>query len=281
MKLAHIILAHSKPQQLKRLTDRLKDKSDKSFIHLDAKCNAADYHLVNEAGIEMITPRFDVSWGGFSQVLAIVSSIRYVLNSGHTYDYINLISGQDYPLKPVSVFKSFLTENTGKVFMEFHLPGHPWIKQAIQRISKYHLTDYKFKGKYFLERIINIITPVRKIPKDFIIVGHSTWFTIDWESALYVVKFFDENQSFIKRFNYTWGADELLIQSVLYNSILKYKIINNNLRYIDWSEGKASPKILTMADVQKLRETDCFFGRKFDLEIDQDIIDYLDTQVLK
>ncbi|TKC09327.1 beta-1,6-N-acetylglucosaminyltransferase [Pedobacter frigoris] len=281
MKLAHIILAHSKPLQLRRLIDSLQDESVKSFVHLDAKCNADEYDLPNEQGLEMITPRFDVSWGGFSQVMAIVSSIRCVLNSGEVYDYINLISGQDYPLKPVSAFKAFLEKNAGKIFMEFHLPGHAWVKEAIQRISKYHFTDFKFKGRYLLERIINTLIPARKIPKDFTIIGHSTWFTIDWESALYVVKFFDENPSFIRRFNYTWGADELLIQSVLFNSHLRSKIVNDNLRYIDWSEGKASPRILTMADAKNLRDTNCFFGRKFDMEIDQDIVDYLDTQALK
>jgi hypothetical protein len=58
-------------------------------------------------------------------------------------------------------------------------------------------------------------------------------------------------------------------------------LINNNLRYIDWSENQSSPKTITVKDKEKLMESNAFFARKFDMNIDADILDFLDNKSLK
>jgi len=280
MKVAHIILVHNKPLQLKKLLKSLEHADCKAFVHLDRKCNFQDFaFLEKHSFVELISDRQNVTWGGFSIVKAIMASIRQIVKSPVKYDYINLISGQDYPLKSPEAFMSFLEKNPGKVFMEYHLPGHSWLEDAKERLSLYHLTDFKFKGSTRLERVINFLLPEQKMPKGFVFIGHSGWFTLDWASAAYVVDYFENNKSFIWKFKWSWGSDEILIQSILYNSPHQHKMVNNNLRYIDWSEGKVSPKILTMADREKLKTTDCFFGRKFDMNIDESILNYIDQAI--
>lgn len=280
MKVAHLVLAHNKPDQLKRLLKSLENEFSRTFVHLDKKCDLKNFSFLTKAPqVKLINNRHCVNWGGFSQVKAIHTSIKQVMESGERFDYINLISGQDYPLKPLNEFHSFLEQHPEKIFMSFYLPGHPWLVEAKKRLSYLHLTDYKFKGSTRLEQLINFFLPGQKFPSEFIFVGHSTWFTLSWESAKYIVEFFRNNDAFINKFKYTWGADEILMQSILYNSPLKHKIINDNLRYIDWSEEKPSPKTLTIADKQVLTTTPCFFGRKFDIEIDTKILTYLDHQI--
>ncbi len=280
MKVAHIILVHNKPIQLKRLLKILEHQNCKAFVHLDLKCNQEDYAFLDENPfVELIRDTQNVIWGGFSIVKAIVASMQQVIDSAVKYDYINLISGQDYPLKSPAAFLSFLEKNPEKIFMEFHLPGHPWLEQAKQRLSHYHLTEYKFKGSTRLERLINFFLPPQKMPDGFVFIGHSGWFTLDRKSAAYVLDYFKRQKEFISKFKWTWGSDEILIQSILYNSSFKDKMVNDNLRYIDWSEGKVSPKTLTIADQQKLLETSCFFGRKFDIETDESILNYLDQAI--
>ena len=277
MKVAHIILVHNKPLQLNRLLKSLEHENCKAFVHLDLKCNPVDFAFLKENPfVELVNDRQNVTWGGFSIVKAIMASIQQVIKSPLKFDYINLISGQDYPLKSPSAFLTFLEKNPAKVFMEFHLPGHPWLEEAKTKLSQYHLTDYKFKGSTRLERLINFILPRPKMPADFVFVGFSGWFTLERASAVYVVDYFSTHKKFIDKFKWTWGSDEILIQSIVYNSPFKDRMINDNLRYIDWSEGKASPKTLTMADQENLMATECFFGRKFDMNIDESILDYLD-----
>ena len=47
------------------------------------------------------------------------------------------------------------------------------------------------------------------------------------------------------------------------------------MRYIDWSEGKDSPKILTKDDLDKILGSRKLFGRKFDISKDREVIEYL------
>lgn len=281
MIVAHIILAHKKPSQLKRLITKLYHPDSFIFVQLDKKCNVNEYSFLKELPyVELVNRRFDVRWGGFSQVKAILAAIKQVVQHTTAFSHINLISGQDYPIKPNQEFIDFLTDHSGQSFLEFHLPGHPWLELAKARIAKYHLTDHRFKGSIVLERLINFFMPSRRLPKKFIIVGHSTWFTLASEAAKYLVDFFEVEQRFIAKFDYSWGVDEILIQSILYNSTFKSQIVNNNLRYIDWSEGGANPKILTIVDLNELKSTSCFFARKFDVDVDDEILTYIDQNML-
>ncbi|MES2457710.1 MAG: beta-1,6-N-acetylglucosaminyltransferase [Bacteroidota bacterium] len=279
MKIAHIILAHGNPHQLKRLVSALDNKDDMIFVHIDLKCNLDDFLFLRMVQSVVLLPkRFNVQWGGYSLVEATISAFQAVFASEFTFDYINLISGQDFPIKSSSEFRRFLFHNNGRNFMEFHLPGHPWIDEARLRIERYHFTDYKFKGSTFLEGVANSILPKKKLPSGFAIIGHSGWFTLTTAAISYILAFFDANKSFVRKFKFSWGSDEFLIQSILYNSSFKETIVNDNLRYIDWSEGKASPKLLTLLDKNDIDKSPAFFARKFNFIVDNQILEYLEQK---
>lgn len=78
-----------------------------------------------------------------------------------------------------------------------------------------------------------------------------------------------------------WAPDEMVFQSVLYNSHFREIIVNDNQRYVDWSELQPSPKILTMTDAETLTTSDKLFARKFDPDVDNKILDYLDGVIAR
>lgn len=47
------------------------------------------------------------------------------------------------------------------------------------------------------------------------------------------------------------------------NSKLKHHIINNNLRYVDWSVQNP-PKVLDIDDYLKIKKSNCLFCRKIE-----------------
>lgn len=49
--------------------------------------------------------------------------------------------------------------------------------------------------------------------------------------------------------------------------------ISFNMRYTDWSEGKANPKTFVRSDKKKILASNCLIARKFNADVDQDIID--------
>jgi hypothetical protein len=116
------------------------------------------------------------------------------------------------------------------------------------------------------------------MPNGLAPVGRSQWFTLPLEHVKYVVDYLTKNPAVKKFFSYTWGSDEIVFQTILFNSPFKNAMVNNNLRYIDWSEKKASPRVLTMQDAELLMQSDKLFARKFTLAVDATILDFIDNQ---
>ena len=48
------------------------------------------------------------------------------------------------------------------------------------------------------------------------------------------------------------------------------------LHYIDWSNHRKMPAVLTKHDFEILQQSSCFFARKFDIEKSKSLLDALD-----
>ena len=80
-----------------------------------------------------------------------------------------------------------------------------------------------------------------------------------------------------KLFNYSLCADELFVQTIVYNSKFINKIISYNKddtlaikRCIDWKRGE--PYTFKLNDFNELINSKCFFARKFSINVDRKII---------
>ncbi len=277
VKLAHLILTHANPEHLLRLVNALHHPDAHFYIHLDKKTDIADYlPIANIPNVFFIKHRIKVYWGGYSIVQATVNSFEEILNAPHAYAYINLLSGQDYPIKSPEYIHRFLAKNPGKIFMHFLSLTDEW-HEAIPRITQYHLANYNLPmGTYSIERVINHLLPVRKLPEGIVAVGRSQWFTATPESIRYMVNYINEKPWISRFFKLTWAPDEIIFQTILYNSPFREQMVNDNLLYVDWSAGGASPKTLNMNDAEALRDSDKLFARKFNVNTDQKILNYLD-----
>jgi len=281
MIVGHIILAHKGSEQIMRLIRAVNTQNSFVIIHLDKKTNSREFDSLGKLpNVHFVKNRLSVNWGGFSQISAVINSIELLLKICPNTNYINLLSGQDYPVRKISEFHEYLTNNPKLAFMEFFEEDDPWVVSAHDRFNHYHLSDNFFFGKYRVEKIMDLILPKRRFPNGFKLVGKSQWFTIDQESASYIIKIFKSDRRLVECFRYSWGADELFFQSLLYNSPLKDKLVNKNLRYIDWSEGKSSPKLLGISDTPMFQNGDYFFARKFDIDLDKEVLDYIDNKIL-
>ena len=85
-----------------------------------------------------------------------------------------------------------------------------------------------------------------------------------------------ETISFFRRAS---SPDEAFFQSILLSSPLAETIVNDDLRYIDWSEGGASPRVLTTYDLDRMLASHCLFARKFDPRVDSEVLDALDANI--
>ncbi len=279
MIIAYLILAHAHPKQLHRLVQKLAGSATGIYIHIDAKANLHDFLFIAQIpNVFFIAKREKVYWGAYSIVQATVNGFEEIIASGKPYQYITLLSGQDYPLKSNTVIVDFFKANPYKAFMEFYSIKNDW-QEAIPRLNKYYLTNYPFVSSNTLEILINKLLPKRQPPANLVFVGRSQWFSITLEQAKYIVDVLINNHSLIRYFKFTWGSDEFVFQTLLYNSPFKRQMVNNNLRYIDWSAGGASPKTFTIADADTLLQTDKLFARKFNDATDVEILNTIDGAI--
>ena len=114
----------------------------------------------------------------------------------------------------------------------------------------------------------------------------SQWFSITDELARYVV---EKEQWLEKVFRHTSTCDEIFLPTLVCNSpfrerlyypepVKNQKEVNmSNLRFIDWTRGESirHPCTFRADDMQLLENTPHFWARKFDENVDSQIIDMI------
>jgi len=281
MRIAFLIMAHKDPKQIERLVKRLNHPDFDFFIHLDKKIDMDNFAYLEHLDRVVFTKtRIHVKWAAFSFTTAIYKCMEEILGYPDQYDFIDVLSAQDYPIKSTEEIHSYFSDHKANNFISFEKEGSEWWKHAIGRITNYHLISYNFPGRYKIQWLINTVLPKRIFPLPYILFGgpRASWFTINNDCAAYVVKFMNDNPK-VRRFcNFTWGSDEFLFQTIIMNSKYAETVMNDVINYIDWSGGGSNPKILTTVDYKSLTESKKLFARKFDINVDLDILDMLDKQ---
>jgi len=277
MRLAHLLLIHSDPQQAQRLVNRLHHANADVYIHLDAKVNMGEYAHIAEVteNVFFIQKRVSVIWGNYSMIEATLNGFAEILDTKKTYSHINLLSGADYPLKSAEEIQTFLFANADKTFMRALAIPQQW-DEPLSRLQKYNLGDFGIPGKHKLQALANKFLPARKVPKGIQIYGRSQWFTITPAAAKFAIDFLDANPEVRRFFLLTWAADELIFQTILFNSPLRDTVVNDHLRYIKFKRGDSRPQTLTIADIDTLVNSGKFYARKFSAEVDTTVMDHLD-----
>ncbi|MGC4231826.1 MAG: beta-1,6-N-acetylglucosaminyltransferase [Niabella sp.] len=277
MNIAHLIMTYTCPHLTERLIKMISHPGFDFFIHVDKKIDIKPYlYLSSLPNVFLIKNREDVRWAGYNTILATFKCIREICSTGKKYQYINFLSGQDYPLKSASFIFDFFKRNRGKEFLAYKSYVHEW-PEGLKRVKEYSFVNFRFPAMHFLEKIVNRILPSRSLPYNYHPYGDSMFWMLSPECALYVTDKIMNDRKLNAYFRYTWGSDEFAFQTVLLNSEYRDRVVNNNYRYIDWSGGGSHPKILGIEDEQNLRATPMLFGRKFDYNSDRRILDVIDN----
>jgi hypothetical protein len=278
MRIACIIMAHKEPGQIERFIKKFAHLPFDFYIHLDKKIRKGPFdYLTNIPHVHFVTKRIRVRWASYSYIHALLKALKEILGRGIQYDFISVMSGQDYPIKPVRSIYHSLENNIGKNFISYE-EGTEWWNHAITRINKYHFTNFGFRGRYRIQFFLNALLPVRKFPLPYTLYGgpRAMCMTLSTDCAAYIVSFIEANKKLRRFIRFTWGPDEFVIPTLIMNSKFKQTVVNDNFYYIDWSNGGVNPKTLTVEDYQLLLSSDKMMARKFDIMKDPEIFDMLD-----
>ena len=262
-----LILAHKNHNQIMRLINHLKTDFD-LYVHIDKrnKLNIESFDNVN------IYKRFKTYHGDVSLVIATLFLIKEAVKNN--YDRYVFISGQDIPLKTNKEIIDFFDLNKDKEFTSFINIRYD---KGFYNEMDFRLNAYNF-GKLYrkllgkkLRELISKFPPIKRTTPENIYYG-SQWWNLTNNAVKYILDYTEKNPQFLKRFNYTWGSDEFYFQSILLNSEFKDNCVNDCLRYLVWDGG--APFNLKMKDYDNIKNNinNNLFARKFDENIDNDII---------
>jgi hypothetical protein len=272
MKIAYLVLAHKNPEQVKRL---LKLLNGDVYIHLDKKCDLESFQI-NMPNINFINDRVSIGWGGYSMIKATFNLINTAKNNSD-YDYYILLSGDDYPIQSLEELNKYLKENREYSFLEFDKFDDKW-QHAKWRYQNYKLFETPNLLNRALQKALNMFINKRAMYRNMVTYKGSQWWCLNSESIEYLLKYIKDNRDILRYFKHTHIPDEMFFQIILLNSPLRNKIINDNLRYILLESSH--PETLTKNNFTELiNANNKFFARKFDSNIDTEILDLLDKRI--
>lgn len=280
MKIAALILVHRYPEQACLLVDTLLESANLDvFVHIDKKSPAVyqelKAHYQSTPRVHIIQKRYKVFWGSYGQIKATLALMAAAVNIKP--DYAFLISGQDFPTQPIANFEAFLQKNKGTEFMSFFsLPDAQWADGGLSRLEYFYFNSHKFPR--IVRRLNGLVQKAQKLlnykrPIKGRYFGGSNWFTLTGESLQLICSTIQQQPSLLHPYRFTLCADELFTQSVLLNRISISKAVAKDLRMIDWGSGPEYPRIWRSEDFTRItQEKECFFARKFDQQVDKEIL---------
>lgn len=274
---AFLIIAHNEPEVLKVLLQQLDDERNDVFLHIDAKSEEL-YRMsqtveMKRGKLFILKNRLHVYWGHTSQVKVEMLLLQEASSHGR-YAYYHLLSGTDLPIKTQDEIHAFFDANQGKEFVGFW-NSETHLKDAQRKMQYYYLSNrYKHTTGTWKHRLNMPIRNILLVLQKLILLKRKhegidikkgyNWFSITDDCCRYVLK----TEEWIRRqFRYTMCADEIFLQTVLWNSPFRDKLYDiqdvnrGSTREIDWERG--NPYVWTIEDMESLLQSECMFARKF------------------
>ncbi|QES89193.1 beta-1,6-N-acetylglucosaminyltransferase [Rhizosphaericola mali] len=265
------------------------------YIAIDKKSKIEIEDLINQPGVVSVRKKYYVNWGGWNMVQYSIDFIIEILTNPEI-KFAHLISGSDYPLKNIDHLFDFFEENKSKNFISYQKLPVPWSEWGgnggLDRLRYFYFMDTlnvrKKYGRYLNSGIISIQKKLkikRKLDVDKLpfCIG-SQWWSLPTSTLRDIISFLEKNPWVYSVFKKTYVPDEMFFQTLIHKTRTKDQIDSENFRYFDWNirdDQNTRPAILNESDWEKVKQTNAFFGRKFDSKKSKKLLDKIDTEILR
>lgn len=312
----YFVCSHTNPEQVARLATVLSADGGGSqvVVHHDESRSRLDRATLKKLpGIHLLgSDGPPIEWGSFSIVEMVLRGMRWVLDNLE-FDWLVLLSGQDYPIQPLPTIEAFLASTEFDGFMS----GAPveTLKSRSAREARRRY-DYRYYRVPAPRRILSnrlaarnmgstraaspsttrSLLSVKAVPDGTAIyVGFrrlrtpftsrfrcyrgAQWFTLSSKSVGAVDRFVAEHPDYVRYFRRTRIPDESFVNTIVLNDA-RLNVSSDDRRYVRFPIGGAPhPEILTIRDLEPMLASGKQFARKFDVGVDGTILDVLDERV--
>jgi hypothetical protein len=229
----------------------------------------------------------------------VLRCLRWCLD--HTdFEWLVLLSGQDYPIRPVAQIEQSLADAGVDAFIETWPCERPGVRESVDEFAGRYFfrwrrtessTLYSLaraapgRGRFFRTRSLpsGRWVGVRGVRSPFgpelDCYRGSDWSTLSRAAVAAVDAFVQSRPEVLRYYSQTVHPSESFIQTVLANNA-SLRLSGGYRRYTVWGEpNQTGPLVLRLHDLDAMLASGCDFARKFDPTIDHAVLDQLDRRV--
>ncbi|HUI04226.1 MAG TPA: beta-1,6-N-acetylglucosaminyltransferase [Acidimicrobiales bacterium] len=319
MRVAYLITSYRPPRQLLRLLHTLRRGQPDAplVVHHDRFRSAWTPDLVAPVGgVDVRTSPGPMRWGDFSVIDATWRTLDWMMER-RSFDWVVMLSEQDYPIAPLESLEEHL-EASGADVMADAVPldqiEDPILRMECNRRYNYRyvqlpslhvmaklpprvrkaIADAANRANYAMHRLQPVVTvyrypdplPLRlgKRPRrspfspDFPCWYGTQWVALSRRAAEGLTTFVRTHSDYVHHFARTAQPDEAATLTVVCNDPT-LQLRREDLHYTRFRPGEASPDVFVRGDLDELMASGRFFARKFDIDLDETILDALDDHV--
>ena len=316
-RVCYYLQTHTGPAQVAHLVDLIKRGSPDSVVVIthDERGPALDTdRLTAWPGVHvLIGPG---GYGDFSHIDRYLAAVDWLEERGIEFDWLENLSGQDYPLRPVAEIEDVLSRTSADGYLQYApvFPGRApagadWgagpdycLCRPFDAVMRYDFRHWRLgrptpAKQRWLRPLMTIdwMQPwvrlslgfstigVRRaktlFTDDFICYGGSYFCTLSADCVRYVQAFARDHPDVVAFFRATLAPDEIFFHTVLVNSG-QFRLEPDSKRYIDFSGSRNNHcKFLGLGDLDAMLASGAHWARKFDPARDTQILQALHRRV--
>jgi hypothetical protein len=262
--------------------------------------------------VHLLASEKRVIWGDFSLVDVCRWSLAW-MREHLDFDWMVLLSAQDYPIKPLAGLADDLTRDGADAVFGARLICKMPMANRLMMQRRYFfqyrpaevswpnwlpdsVRDILRRSTCISTRALNNLQPLFKIyqltdrtPYRFGWRSFNTpygknrpcwhasqWFALSRNALEYVLDYMADHPEYLNHYRGTLVPDESMLATLVFNSP-NLRVANRDVTYTRWANSMAShPDIFQANDFGELAAASQYFARKFDINRDAEILNALD-----
>lgn len=294
--IAFLVVSHRNPDQVLRLVRALREGPDTHvLVHHDQRREPIGRAALEDAGGRLVHYGLAVEWGNVAYTDMLLAALTE-LSEQVDPDWVAVVSGQDYPLRPLPQFARHLADSPHQALL-----GDPWrLDMATEPPPPQREFYLRYRYRHYapprpvaaaLARALGRRAYLREMPTDLgLRLGvrprrHpfgpelrcyvcSDWLTLERRALRAVLDFTRERAEVMRHYRRTIIPSESLFATILEND--PAISVGPAPRLLGFEQGSPHPRTFRTGDVEGLLRSGMHFARKFDEEEDPRALDLLD-----
>ena len=294
-----MVVSHRNPDQVLRLVSVLRESPRAEvLVRHDPRWEPIDEAALESLGARSLHDDVDFEWGGWSQLQTLVGVLERTAAEVDP-DWLLVLSGQDYPLRPMQAIEDGLAAEEHDALL-----GHAWeldVRRRPQPPDEEFFLRYAYRhypapaGAPHLPKLVRPLAYLREYPAPlrpqlglrrarlpfdggFRCFVSADWLTLNRASVAAVLVAAHERGRLMRYYRRVAIPSESFFATVLLNDH-SLSVARDNRRFVSFERpGAPHPETLTSADLDRLIASGSDFARKFDVEVDPEVLDALDTR---